>query len=80
MAVGRCLQAATPGTRQQPYRSNTFSIRTRRPITVSYHSCCFKACLMLRIRCRTRVPVSTSISTSLGTSITYPCMALDIRG
>jgi len=47
-------------------RSNTFSIRTRRPSFVSYHSCCRTACFRLRIRCRIRVPVAVSISTSLG--------------
>ena len=51
------------------YRSNTFSIRTRRPSIVSYHSCCFRACFMLLMRCRIRVPVTVSISTSLDTHI-----------
>ena len=67
---------ARPGVGNR-YRSNTFSIRTRRPSTVSYHSCCFKACFMLRIRCRTRVPVSTSISTNFGTS-TIPVDGWDL--
>lgn len=81
----RSLGASPPRTGSTRFgaatgQSKTFSIRTRRPSTVSYHSCCFRACLLLLIRCWITAPVAVSTSTNLDMPIFPRRMSCGARG